>query len=100
MILKKKLQQNAPNSQFHQKNKIKFSKGSPKLKGLSYISVNKKENMNFEKRERIESVLSFYSVKKLTESIDEIADAMLKDGFEYSDVKEYIKENIEEILGK
>ena len=56
--------------------------------------------MNFEKRERIESVLSFYSVKKLTESIDEIADAMLKDGFEYSDVKEYIKENLEEILGK
>ena len=56
--------------------------------------------MNFEKRERIKSVLSFYSVKKLTESIDEIADAMLKDGFEYSDVKEYIKENLEEILGK
>ena len=56
--------------------------------------------MNFEKRERIESVLSFYSVKKLTESIDEIADAMLADGFEYSDVKEYIKENIEEILGE
>jgi len=56
--------------------------------------------MNFEKRERIESVLSFYSVKKLTESIDEIAEIMLADGFEYSDVKEYIKENIEEILGK
>jgi hypothetical protein len=65
-----------------------------------YISVNKKENMNFEKRERIESVLSFYSVKKLTESIDEITEAMLNDGFEYSDVKEYIKENLEEILGK
>jgi hypothetical protein len=56
--------------------------------------------MNFEKRERIESILSFYSVKKLTESIDEITEVMLADGFEYSDVKEYIKENIEEILGK
>jgi len=56
--------------------------------------------MNFEKRERIESILSFYSVKKLTESIDEITEVMLNDGFEYSDVKEYIKENIEEILGK
>ena len=56
--------------------------------------------MKFETRERIESVLSFYSVKKLTESIDEIAEIMLADGFEYSDVKEYIKENIEEILGK
>ena len=56
--------------------------------------------MNFEKRERIESILSFYSVKKLTESIDEITEAMLNDGFEYSDVKEYIKENLEEILGK
>ena len=100
MKILKKIQQNVPNSQFHQKNKIKFSKGSPQLRGLSYISVNNTENMNFERRERIESVLSFYSVKKLTESIDEIADAMLKDGFEYSDVKEYIKENIEEILGK
>lgn len=56
--------------------------------------------MNFEKRERIENILTFESAVKLTEAINEIADQMLEDGFEYSDVKEYINEYIEGALGK
>jgi hypothetical protein len=56
--------------------------------------------MNFEKRERIENLLTFESAVQLTTAINEIADQMLNDGFEYSDVKEYIKENLDEILGK
>jgi hypothetical protein len=56
--------------------------------------------MNFEKRERIENIVKFESAVKLIEAINEIADQMLEDGFEYSDVKEYINEYIEEILGK
>lgn len=56
--------------------------------------------MNFEKRERIESILSFNKSDKLTVIINEIADQILADGFEYSDVKEFINEYLEEILGK
>lgn len=56
--------------------------------------------MNYEKRERIENMLSFISASKLTEVIDDIAEQMLNDGFEYSDVKEYIIEYLDEILGK
>ena len=56
--------------------------------------------MNFEKRKRIENRLKFESAVKLTEAINEIADQMLEDGFEYNDVKEYIIEYVEEILGK
>jgi len=56
--------------------------------------------MNYEKRERIENMLTFESAVKLTEAIDGIADQMLEDGFEYSDVKEYINEYLIEILGK
>ena len=56
--------------------------------------------MNFEKRERIENLLTFESAVNLTTAINEIADQMLNEGFEYEDVKEYIKENLDEILGK
>ncbi len=48
--------------------------------------------MNFEKRERIENLLTFESAVNLTTAINEIADQMLEMGFEYDDVKEYIKE--------
>ena len=56
--------------------------------------------MNFEKRERIENLLTFESAVQLTTAIDEIADQMLEMGFEYDDVKEYIKVYLDEILGK
>jgi hypothetical protein len=56
--------------------------------------------MNFEKRERIESLLSFNKTPKLTVIINDIADQMLEDGFEYSDVKEFINEYLDEILGE
>jgi BioD-like phosphotransacetylase family protein len=56
--------------------------------------------MNFETRERIESLLSFNKTPKLTVIINEIADQMLEDGFEYSDVKEYITDRLDEILGE
>lgn len=56
--------------------------------------------MEIEKFERIESILSFPSVSNLTEAIDNIADQMIADGFEYSDVKEYINVYMNEILGK
>jgi hypothetical protein len=56
--------------------------------------------MNFEKRERIESLLSFNKIPKLTVIINDIADQMLEDGFEYSDVKEFINEYLDEILGE
>jgi hypothetical protein len=55
--------------------------------------------MNFEKRERIENMLSFVSYANLKEAINDIADQMLEDGFEYSDVKEYIIDQLDEILG-
>jgi ABC-type enterochelin transport system ATPase subunit len=64
-----------------------------------YYSINKKEEMDFEKRERIESLLSFNKTPKLTVIINDIADQMLEDGFEYSDVKEFINEYLDEILG-
>ena len=56
--------------------------------------------MNFEKRERIENMLSFVSFVNLKEAINDIADQMLEDGFEYSDVKEFINEYLDEILGE
>jgi hypothetical protein len=55
--------------------------------------------MNYEKRERIENMLSFVSASKLTEAINDIADQMLDEGFEYDDVKEYIQIYTDEILG-
>jgi BioD-like phosphotransacetylase family protein len=56
--------------------------------------------MNYEKLERIESLLSFNKTPKLTVIINDIADQMLEDGFEYSDVKEFLQVEINEILGE
>jgi hypothetical protein len=50
--------------------------------------------------DRIESILTTLDIIKLKEVINSIADNMLDDGFEYSDVKEYIKTHLTEILGK
>ena len=56
--------------------------------------------MDFEKRERIENMLSFVSFVNLKEAINDIANQMIEDGFEYSDVKEFINEYLDEILGE
>jgi hypothetical protein len=50
--------------------------------------------------DRIESILTTLDIIRLKEVINSIADNMLDDGFEYSDVKEYIKTHLTEILGK
>ena len=49
---------------------------------------------------RIESILTTLDIIRLKEVINSITDRMLDDGFEYSDVKEYIKIHLTEILGK
>jgi hypothetical protein len=55
--------------------------------------------MNFETRERIESLLDFHSITNLKENINDIANDLLDDGFTYKDVKEYITGQLDEILG-
>jgi uncharacterized protein (UPF0335 family) len=55
--------------------------------------------MNFETRERIESLLDSHSITNLKENINDIANDLLDDGFTYKDVKEYIIEKLDEILG-
>jgi hypothetical protein len=55
--------------------------------------------MNFKKRERIESLLDFHSITNLKENINDIANDLLDDGFTYKDVKEYIIDQLDEILG-
>ena len=56
--------------------------------------------MKFETRERIYNLLDLTYYEALKEAINEIADQMLADGFEYSDVKEFITDQLNEILGK
>jgi hypothetical protein len=56
--------------------------------------------MNYEKLERIESLLTFYSAANLREAIEEIANILLNDGFENEDVKEYIQIYVDLVLGK
>ena len=56
--------------------------------------------MLYDKLMRAESIVSKQNILDLQESIQSIADQMLEDGFEYSDVKEFIKVQLEEILGK
>ena len=56
--------------------------------------------MKFETRERIESLLDLTFYEALREAINEVTDQLLEDGFEYSDVKEFIIEKLDEILGK
>lgn len=55
--------------------------------------------MKIETRERIESVLYFHSITNLKETINDIANVLLDDGFTYKDVKEFISDNLNEILG-
>jgi len=55
--------------------------------------------MKFETRERIESLLDFNSITNLKENINDIANDLLDDGFTYKDVKEYITDQLDEILG-
>jgi hypothetical protein len=55
--------------------------------------------MNFETRERIESLLDSHSITNLKENINDIANDLLDDGFTYKDVKEYITDQLDEILG-
>jgi uncharacterized protein YdaT len=55
--------------------------------------------MKFETRERIESLLDFNSITNLKENINDIANALLDDGFTYKDVKEFITDQLNEILG-
>lgn len=56
--------------------------------------------MKFEMLMRAESIVTKQNIFDLQESIQSITDQMLEDGFEYSDVKEFIKVQLEEILGK
>jgi AmiR/NasT family two-component response regulator len=56
--------------------------------------------MKIETVERIEMLVNYSDVIKLKIAIENIADAMLNDGFEYSDVKEYIQTYLNEILGE
>lgn len=55
--------------------------------------------MKFETREQIESLLDFHSITNLKESINDIANSLLDDGFTYKDVKEFITDQLNEILG-
>ena len=55
--------------------------------------------MNFETLMRAESVVTKLNIFELREAIQSITDQMLEDGFEYSDVKEFLLVEINEILG-
>ena len=56
--------------------------------------------MKFETRERIESLLDYsHSITNLKENINDIANDLLDDGFTYQDVKEFITDQLNEILG-
>jgi AmiR/NasT family two-component response regulator len=65
-----------------------------------YLSKLKMKVMKIETVERIEMLVNYSDVIKLKIAIENIADAMLNDGFEYSDVKEYIQTYLNEILGE
>jgi hypothetical protein len=65
-----------------------------------YLSKLKMKVMKIETVERIEMLVNYSDVIKLKIAIENIADAMLNDGFEYNDVKEYIQTYLNEILGE
>ena len=52
------------------------------------------------KRDRIENTVDEIVVEKFKYIVNRIADVMLEDGFEYSDVKEFLQEHLDEILGE
>ena len=55
--------------------------------------------MRYELRKRIEGLLDLTYYEALREAIDEVANQMLDDGFTYKDVKEFITEQLDKILG-
>jgi len=56
--------------------------------------------MLYDKLMRAESIISKQNIFDLQEAIQAITDQMLDDGFEYRDVKEFIKVQLDEILGE
>jgi hypothetical protein len=56
--------------------------------------------MNFETLMRVESIVTKLSILELREAIQSITDQMLEDGFEHSDVKEFLLIEINEMLGE
>jgi len=56
--------------------------------------------MRYEKLMRMEGIVNKQDLFDLQEAIQNITDQMLEDGFEYSDVKNFIQSQLEEILGK
>ena len=56
--------------------------------------------MLYDKLMRVEGIVSKQNIFDLQEAIQAITDQMLDDGFTYKDVKEYITDQLNEILGK
>ncbi len=51
------------------------------------------------KFDRIEGLVNLNDLIKFQESVNDIADRLLLEGFEYSDVKEYLIRELDSILG-
>jgi len=51
------------------------------------------------KFDRIEGLVNLNDLIKFQESANDIADRLLLEGFEYSDVKEYLIRELNEMLG-
>jgi hypothetical protein len=51
------------------------------------------------KFDRIEGLIKLDDLIKFQESVNDIADRLLLEGFEYSDVKEYLIRELNEMLG-
>jgi hypothetical protein len=56
--------------------------------------------MKIETLERIEMIINFTDIIALRTAIENVADAMLYNGFEESDVKEYIQVYLNDFLGE
>jgi len=56
--------------------------------------------MLYDKLMRVEGIVTKLSIFELREAIQSITDQMLEDGFEYSDVKEFLLVEINEMLGE
>jgi hypothetical protein len=51
------------------------------------------------KFDRIEGLVNLNNLFKFQESINDITDDLLSDGFEYEDVKEYLIRELDSLLG-
>ena len=51
------------------------------------------------KFKRIEGLIKLEDLIKFQESVNDIADRLLLEGFEYSDVKEYLIKELDSMLG-